>query len=105
MAAATATKVINTEFSGDYKLLVRTFTPATASDVVTFVQATDGISEIKAAFAHITAGLDAALTILQVSYSGLAVTVKQLKADGATAADNWDSASIELWVIGRGSQE
>lgn len=105
MGALDATKVVNTEFSGDYKLLIRTVTPAAASDTVTFVRATDGITEIVGAWACIESGLDAALTILQVSFSGLVVTIKQLKADGSTAADDWTAASIRLYVVGRGAND
>ena len=101
MGALTATKVIDTEFSGDYKVLVKTVTPAAASDTVTLVQATDKVTEIVAVIATIESGLDAALTIVQASFSGLVITLKQLKADGATAADDWTGASIRLVIIAR----
>ena len=58
---------------------------------------------IYAASCYLTAGLDAALTILLPSVSGTTVTIAQLKADGATGADNWDSASITLHVEGTDS--
>jgi hypothetical protein len=103
MGALSPTIVKATEFSGDYKVLILTVTPAAASDTVTLTKATHGISSIVYASGHLTAGLDANLTILQVSFSGLVITIKQLKADGATNADNWDSAKIELLVIGSGS--
>lgn len=101
MGALTPTKVVATEMSGDYKWFVYTVTPAAASDTVTLVQATHGLSEIVGAFAHIEAGLDANLTLLQTSFSGLVITIKQLKADGATNADDWTAASIRLYVLGR----
>jgi hypothetical protein len=101
MGAITGTLAKRTELSGDWKILVLTATPAAASDEITLTAAAHGISEIIYAHAHLTAGLDANLTILQTSWSGLVITVKQLKADGATAADNWTSAALEILVIGR----
>jgi hypothetical protein len=101
MGAIDATKVIDTEFSGDYKVLVKTCTPAAASDNVTLVRATDKITEIVGVFAVIESGLDANCTIVQASFSGLVITVKTLKADGATAADDWTGVSIRLLIIGR----
>jgi hypothetical protein len=101
MGALSPTIVKRTEFSGDYKILILTATPAAASDTITLTAATHGLSEIVYAHAHLTAGLDANLTILQTSYSGLVITVKQLKADGSTSADNWDSAALEILVIGK----
>ncbi len=98
MGAVAATLVKATEFSGEYKIGIFTITPAAASDTVDL---SSYFSEIVGAMAHITAGLDANLTLLQVSYSSTTITVKQLKADGATAADDWTGASIELWVMGK----
>lgn len=103
MGAISPTIVKATEFSGDYKVLILTATPAAASDTVTLTKATHGISSIVYAHAHLTAGLDANLTILQTSWSGLVITIKQLKADGATNADDWTSAALEILVIGSGS--
>ena len=102
MAALTGTKVVDTEFSGDYKILVKTIAvPTTASDTLTLVQATDKVTEIVAVIPVFEAGLDAACTLLQVSFSGLVITVKSLKADGATAADDWTAVSVRLIIIGR----
>ncbi len=100
MGALSPTKVIYTEFAGDVKLKIFTVTPAAASDTIALSSYFD---TIYGAQAHLTAGLDANLTILQTSFSGTTVTIKQLKADGATNADSWDSAAIELWVIGKDS--
>ena len=98
MGAIAATKVIATEFSGDCKLKIFTVTPTEASDTIALSSYFSTIYGVKA---HLTAGLDADLTHLQVSFSGTTVTIAQLKADGATGADNWTSASIELWVVGK----
>ncbi len=98
MGAVAATLVKTTEFGGEYKIGIFTITPAAASDTVDL---SSYFSTIVGAQGHITAGLDANLTLLQVSYSSTTITVKQLKADGATAADDWTGASIELWVVGK----
>lgn len=97
MGALTPTVVKKTEFSGDVKVKIFTVTPAAASDTVALSGYFD---TIYGAIAQLEAGLDANLTILQTSFSGTTVTIKQLKADGATNADNWTSASIRLYVFG-----
>lgn len=97
MGALSPTRVVRTEFSGNEKLKVFTVTPAAASDTVDLSTHFDTIHGVKA---HISAGLDAALTLLITSFSGTTVTIVQKKADGATAADDWTGASIELWVLG-----
>lgn len=101
MGAITGTLVKRTEMSGDYKILVLTATPAAASDTITLTAAAHGVSEIVFADAHLTAGLDANLTLLQVSYSGLVITIKMLKADGATSADDWTGAALEVLVVAK----
>ncbi len=101
MGAISPTIVKSTEFSGEYHVLILTATPAASSDTITLTKATHGISTIVFALAHLTAGLDANLTLLQTSFSGLVITVKQLKADGSTAADDWGSAALEILVIGK----
>lgn len=98
MGALTATKVVATEFGGDCQLKVFTVTPAAASDTIDL---SSYFSTIYGAQAHISAGLDANLTILQTSFSTTTVTIKQLKADGATSADDWTSAAVEVWVVGK----
>ena len=100
-AALTGTKVIDTEFAGDWKVLVKTVTPEAASDTLTLVQATDKVTEIAAVIAVIESGLDANFTIVQASFSGLVITLKGLKADGATPADDWTGASVRLIIVAR----
>jgi ABC-type branched-subunit amino acid transport system substrate-binding protein len=97
MGALSPTKVKATEFSGNQKLKIFTVTPAATSDTVDLSGYFDTIYGVKA---HISAGLDAALTLLITSFSGTTVTIVQKKADGTTAADDWTGASIELWVLG-----
>ena len=101
MGAITGTKALVTELTGDYKILIVTATPAAASDAITLTDADHGVSDIIFAHAHLTAGLDANLTLLQTSWSGTVITVKQLKADGATDADDWTSAALEVLVIAK----
>lgn len=98
MGARTPTLVKATEFSGDYKIKIFTVTLAAASDTVDL---SSHFSEIVGAIGHITAGLDAACTILKTSFSSTTVTLVTLKADGATSADDWTGVSVELWVIGK----
>jgi hypothetical protein len=101
MAALTPTLVISYDAgAGQVKKKIFTVTPESASDTVALSGYFD---TIYAAQAYLTAGLDAALTILLPSFSGTTVTIAQLKADGATAADNWDTASITLHVTGTDS--
>jgi hypothetical protein len=101
MAALTEAKVIDTELAGDWKILVKTVTPGAASDTLTLVRATDKVTEIAAVIPIFEAGLDASNTLLKVSFSGLVITIVQLKADGATPADDWTGTSIRLVIIAR----
>ena len=101
MGAISPTIVKKTEFSGDYHVLVLTATPAAASDQIILTKATHGISEIVYAFAHLTKVLDEHLTHLQVSWSTLTITIKQLKANGSTNASDWTTAALEILVIGK----
>lgn len=100
MAALTGTLVNGTEFSGDYKVVSISFTPASASDTITLTQATHGISEIVAVIPRLTAGYDAALAGIFATFSGLVITVVTTAAAG-TAATDWTGASAVATVIGR----
>lgn len=101
MAAITGTLAKTTEFAGDYKLVSVTATVGSASDTITLTAATHGISEITAIVgAVITGGLDAAFTNIQVSYSGLVLTVVSVEQDG-TAATDFTGKSIAITVIGK----
>lgn len=97
MGAIIPTRIVRTEFSGNQKLKIFTVTPAAASDTVDLSTYFDTIYGV---IGYLTDGLDAALTLLIPSFSGTTVTIVQKKADGATAADDWASASITLWVVG-----
>lgn len=100
MAAITGTLVTATEFAGDYKLVVVTATPTSASDTVTLTQATHGISEIIGVVPTLTAGQDAALQTAGATFSGLVITVTTYAAAG-TAATDWTGAALRLFVFGR----
>lgn len=99
MAAITPTIAKRTEFAGDYKLVILTATVGSSSDTITLSAATGGITEIKGVTGHITGGLDANFSYLQISYSALVITVASFKATGA-AADDFTGTTIELWVTG-----
>lgn len=100
MAAAIGTKVLATEFGGDYKVVRITFVPTSASDTVTLTAALHGISEIAWVDAKLTAGYDAALAGIFTTFSGLVITVVTTAAAG-TAATDWTAVTAELLVIGR----
>lgn len=99
MGAVTPTAVKTTEFSGDYKVLVFTATLGSNSDTITLTAATHKIETIVFADAHITSGMDANCLNLQVSWSGLVITVAAKAASGAAATIGADE-TIELLVIG-----
>ena len=101
MAAITnpATKV--TEFSGEYKLLcLNGLAITTASDALTLSWASNGISEITSVVACVSAGLDAAFSFVQASFSGLVITVASFEQDG-TAATDFTGTKVNLIVIGK----
>ena len=100
MGAITGTLTAGTEFAGEYKLLHLTATIASASDTITLTAADHGgvQSIVGIVGAVITAGMDADFTSLQVSYSGLVITVVSKQADGA-AADEFTGTTIALTVL------
>ena len=101
MGAITGTLVKNTEFSGQYKLVSITATIGSASDTITLTQAAHGISEITAIVgAVITGGLDAAFTDIQVSFSGLVLTVVSTGQNG-TAATDFTGTTVAITVLGK----
>jgi hypothetical protein len=100
MGAITGTKVLGTEFSGEWKLLIIDIVPASASDTVTLTAATHGITEIIAVNVQLKTGFDAALQTIWATFSGLVITVISETSAGGVATD-WTSATAQLWVIGR----
>jgi len=99
MAEIADTIVKTTEFAGDFKVQVLTATLGSASDTIILTAAANKISTIVYADAHLTGGVDANLTHLQVSWSSLTITIASFLASGAVA-DNWTGATIEVLVIG-----
>lgn len=100
MAVLTGTKVIDSELAGDWKILIKTVVPASASDTLTLVRATDKITEIAGVFPHIETGQDSALAGIFATFSGLVITLTTTAAAGSAATD-WTSATARLLIIGR----
>lgn len=100
MGAITGTLVKNTEFSGDYKLVVLSCIPASASDTITLTAAVHGISEILDVMPALKSGQDAALQTILATFSGLVITVITETSAGGVATD-WTGATARIWVIGR----
>jgi hypothetical protein len=98
MGAVVPTIVKATEFGGDYQLKIFTITPDAASNTIDL---SSYFSEIVGARAHLTGGLDANLTHIQVAFATTTVTITQVKANGTTAASDWGTAAIEIWVVGK----
>ena len=100
MGAISDTIVKTTELSGDYKIQVLTATLLEATETIVLTEAANKISSIVYVDAHLTGGVDANLTHLQVSWSSLTITIKSFQASGA-AADNWANGTVEILVIGK----
>jgi hypothetical protein len=88
---------VNTELAGDNKLLLRKVTLAANSDTLTLVRATDGITTIQKVFAQINTGGGANFAFLNVSFSGLVITIASFNAAGAVATSFGD---VDLLIIG-----
>ena len=99
-AALTPTKVTATELAGDQKIYICSFTPASASDTITFVAATHKFRKIYGAFPHLTAGIDSALLQISATFSGLVVTVLTYDQAGGVATDWTAAAAVMLLVVG-----
>lgn len=100
MAALTGTLLKGTEFAGELKLLVVTATIESASDTITLTAASHGgaVSIEGIVGAVITGGLDAAFTDIQVSYSGLVLTVVSTEQDG-TPSTAWGDTTVSISVL------
>ena len=100
MGAITGTLLKATEFAGGKKLVVITAPIASASDTITLTAATHGISAIEAVVgAVITAGMDSDFQTIQVSFSGLVLTVVSKQEDGG-ASDSWSDTTVSITVLG-----
>lgn len=99
MAAVTGTKAVLTEFAGKHKILTVTATIGSASDTITLTEAVHGVTVIDSIVgAVITGGADAAFSYLQVSYSGLVITVVSFEQDG-TPSTEWTGTTVAVTVI------
>ena len=100
MGAITGTLDYGGELGGNTRLVVVTAPVAAASDTITLTKATHGISAITAIVgAVITGGHDTDFTVLEVSYSGLVITVASDDAEG-TSADEFTGTTVSITVIG-----
>lgn len=83
-----------------FNIVTVTATAAATSDTITLTQALSGIQSIAGIIgAVITGGMDAAFALLQVSFSGLVITVASFEADGTVATD-WTGTTIAVTVLG-----
>jgi len=100
MADITGTKVVGTQFAGNYNIVTVSATITSASDTITLTEASHGISAITSIVgAVITGGADTAFCSLQVSASGLVLTVVSLGQDGNAATD-FTGTTVQVTVIG-----
>ena len=100
MGAIIGTLSANTEFAGGQKIITVTAPIAAASDTITLTAASHGgVTAIKGiAGATITGGLGATFSMIQVSYSGLVVTVASFEEDG-TVATGFVGTTVEIALI------
>jgi len=101
MGAITGTLALGTGMTGGvYKEITVTATVASSSDTITLTAATHGITAITAITgATITGGLDAAFSMIQVSFSGLVLTVASF-GQGGTAATDFTGTTVSITVKG-----
>lgn len=101
MAAITNPKTKVTEFAGDYKLLpLDGLSLTSASEALTLSYTDNHISEITTVVGSISSGLSTTFSYIEVSYSGLIVTIESFEQDG-TDATGWGSAKVNLLVVGK----
>lgn len=98
MAAITATKVLNTELGGDYRIVIITATPTTADDIITMSNSVYKATVI-GAILGITLTTGTAATQLSVhgavAANGSTLTLTNLNAAGA-AGTTWASENIAV---------
>jgi len=100
MGAITGTKTYSGELPGETKLLHLTATIASSSDEITLTAAAHGgVTEIVGIVgAVITGGIDAAFEFIQVSFSGLVITVASFGEDGLAATD-FTSTTVAISLL------
>lgn len=72
---------------------------ASASDTLTLTLADNGITSIDTVVGTISGGQDAAFTAINVSFSGLVITIASVEQDG-TAATEFTGTTVNLVVVG-----
>jgi len=96
MGAITGTNQVLTEFGGDYRIHVIYATVASASDTITLTSAAHNISTIQAIIGGgIRSGMGANFATLQITFSGLVITVASFNAAGA-AATTFGAVTVTL---------
>lgn len=100
MGAITGTLAGNTEFAGAHKIITVTATIAAASDTITLTAANHGglDSIVGIVGATITGGMDADFQSIQVSYSGLVITVVSKNGAGNAATD-FTGTTVEIALL------
>ena len=100
MAAITNPATRVTEFAGNKKILAfDALAIASASDTLTLSLASNGISTIDSVIVGVSAGLDAAFSYCEASFSGLVITVKSFAQAGGVATD-FTGTKVNLIVVG-----
>ena len=100
MGAITGTKAYAGEFAGEVKILVVTATVASASDTITLTAAAHGgvASIVEVVGYSVKTGIGANFSGgLQISFSGLVITVVSTNAAGA-ASTSWGNISIAMLI-------
>lgn len=99
MAAITGTLNAKSEFAGDHKVLVIRATLTSASDTITLTAASHGgVASIEGLLgAVIKTGQTTSFAVIQVSYTGLVITVTS-KGEAGLAATTFGDIEIGLLV-------
>ncbi len=97
MGAITGTVAKITQLAGS-RILVITAPIASNSDEITLTLADHGARVLHAVVGQITGGMDADFCTIQVSHSGLVITIASFQEDGA-AADEFTGTTVELICI------
>lgn len=96
MGVVVGTLVKGTELAGQYKVVQVRATLAALSDTITLTAATHGITAITGIIgAVIETGMGANFATLQITSTGLVITVGSFNAAGA-AASSWGNVLITL---------
>lgn len=103
MGAITGTVIAATSFPGKFKIITVSATIASTSDTITLTEANTGVISLHGPVgAVITGGLDAAFSYLQVSVSGMVITVASFEQDGTVATD-FTGTTVAVTVLGKTS--